>query len=391
MLDRRKYVVVHASSRDRYLVARSLVENDLLTTLVTDDYVLRFLLGKNRSLPLSKVSTSYRALLYSLLFKVFKAPSLQLQKDKYLSLKAAHIANKTRSNLISYSYYGMPGFSKLDEGLKKILFQVHPHPKYVKKLFVDEIQLVPLAADSLLREHEMTEDAGHFADLNNESLAADLLLCASSFTAKTLAIELGINHINVLPYGVDSQKFSFKQRTYEKGQEFRCLFVGSIYQRKGIYYLSKAIANLQQQGYPVHLTLVGRGSADQKLIESTGVKADVLLNLSTDDLLEEYKKAHLFTFPSICEGFGQVILESLATGLPVIASAHTAALDILDEGIDGFILPIRSIQAIEDRIKLIINQSAMLEKMSLNARIKAEEFTDEKFAVRLLSSLGHNC
>jgi hypothetical protein len=67
-------------------------------------------------------------------------------------------------------------------------------------------------------------------------------------------------------------------------------------------------------------------------------------------LLEAMTRAHVFVFPSIVEGFGMVITEALAAGLPVITTPHTAGPDILTEGHDGFIVPIRDPDAIAERI-----------------------------------------
>ena len=61
-------------------------------------------------------------------------------------------------------------------------------------------------------------------------------------------------------------------------------------------------------------------------------------SVSASELVEAYQDADLFVFPSIAEGFGQVLLEALACGLPILTTTHTAAPDIIRDGEHGFII-----------------------------------------------------
>jgi glycosyltransferase involved in cell wall biosynthesis len=72
----------------------------------------------------------------------------------------------------------------------------------------------------------------------------------------------------------------------------------------------------------------------------------------------------VFVFPSLFEGFGLTIGEALSQGMPVITTPNTGAPDIIQEGVEGFILPIRSVEAIAEKLQLLHNDRELLKYMS---------------------------
>jgi glycosyltransferase involved in cell wall biosynthesis len=102
----------------------------------------------------------------------------------------------------------------------------------------------------------------------------------------------------------------------------------------------------------------------------------------------------VFVFPSLFEGFGLVLLEALAMGLPVITTAHTAGPDLIHEGVEGFIVPIRDSTAIAERLELLHREPARLAEMSRQARLRASEFSwgnyEETLAACVRQALAKN-
>lgn len=86
-------------------------------------------------------------------------------------------------------------------------------------------------------------------------------------------------------------------------------------------------------------------------------------------------QAHVFVFPSIVEGFGMVITEALSAGLPVITTPHTAGADILTEGVDGFVVPIRSPDALAERITRLAEDESRRHAMAHAARAAASRMS----------------
>ena len=95
----------------------------------------------------------------------------------------------------------------------------------------------------------------------------------------------------------------------------------------------------------------------------------------------------VFVFPSLAEGFGMVITEALSQGLPVITTPNTCGPDVISEGVDGFIVPIRNPEAIVEKIEILLRDRDRLAAMSAAARVKARQLTWESYRARLISDL----
>lgn len=381
-----KYVVLHSGNRDGYKVAEALFTANKLQFLVTDDYIFRFLLKKQNSIPLTHIKTSWLAVFWLVLYKIFQKQSFQIYKDNALSVKGASVANKYQTALIAYSYYALPAFDRLNPALKKILFQLHPHPTYIQKLYQEEIEALPEAKFSLAQEHELQHSL-HLEQLKEEAHRADLIFCASSFTKKTLDFDRVLAPVHVVPYGVTLSKFEYQPRVF-KEDHLRVIFVGSINQRKGIYYLLAAIKQLQNENYPIHLDIFGRGILDVNLVESFQLAhCTIHIAASFEELLSGYHQSDVFILPSICEGFGQVILEAMATGLPVIATDNTSLPDLISSPSEGVVVPIRDITAIVDQLKFMYHHPSLRLEMGKQSHQIAQHYTWQAFQQQFLQKL----
>ncbi|RPI34274.1 MAG: glycosyltransferase, partial [Nitrospiraceae bacterium] len=94
--------------------------------------------------------------------------------------------------------------------------------------------------------------------------------------------------------------------------------------------------------------------------------------------------ADIFVFPTMYEPFGNVHLEALASGLPVITTKNSGGSEIINDGVQGFVIrQPEDIKAIAEKIRFFIHNRERLEAMSKNARSLAEEFTFEKHISRI--------
>ena len=201
-----------------------------------------------------------------------------------------------------------------------------------------------------------------------EVQGADLVIVASGYTARTLT---EIDHlkarVEIIPYGAPAVGEEARART--KPGRIRAIFVGALTQRKGLSYALEAVRRL---GGRVELTLVGaRPAVRCAALDEALRQHRWLTNLSSAEVLHEMRQHDVLLFPSLCEGFGLVILEALSCGLPVIATPHTGAPDVLTDGADGFIVPIRSVDAIVEKLELLLSSPAQLTAMQHAAMTKA--------------------
>jgi glycosyltransferase involved in cell wall biosynthesis len=91
----------------------------------------------------------------------------------------------------------------------------------------------------------------------------------------------------------------------------------------------------------------------------------------------------VFVFPSLFEGFGLVILEAMSQGLPVIVTPNTGAVGVVENGVDGFLVPVRDVEAICAVLEELVVRPGQLQAMRVAAQKKAAMFSWERYRERL--------
>lgn len=385
-----KFIVAHAGARDHYQLALGLQEGGILEQLVTDWYtpdMIHSLFPSKTSnryrkgLSSGKVTCSIGALAYAAKMKFNKSFADNIHKDTILSNAAMDLAVKSSAHLFLYSYYAWDAFSRVNaehRPMRKLLFQLHPHPASIKTLLTEELDLVPQAKASLMYENEMRYSDDYLKRLGEESLLADAVMVASSYTGQTLR-ENGVDakRIVINPYGIDATVYQKRERAPQH-KKLRILFVGSMVQRKGLYYLLSAAAKLSSN--QVEVVLCGRGFIDHELIGSfSSLDVQVKVGLSGEALVSEMHAADVFVLPSLTEGFAHVILEAMSAGLPVITTANTCGPDVISESTDGFVVPIRSVDQLAAKLEWCAANRDVLFEMGQKAAAKARQYTWESF------------
>jgi len=212
---------------------------------------------------------------------------------------------------------------------------------------------------------------------------ADHIFVASSITKQSL-LNVGIQpeKISVIPYGAPLEYF---QPQSKQDSNFRALFVGRVGPRKGVHYLLQAWKELKL--VDAELLLVGiQEFSDKWLAQYT----DIFRHISSiphTSLNQYYSSANVLVFPSLIEGFGLVLVEAMACGIPVITTPHTAGLDIFTDGVEGFIIPIRDVEALKEKLEWCYQHPQELAEMGKAARRKAEELTWNLYRQRLASQV----
>ena len=195
------------------------------------------------------------------------------------------------------------------------------------------------------------------------------------------------DNISVVYNGVDLNRFHpnnkniYRKSTREKlgipENSILIFFVGSGFERKGLKFLLQSTKFLEDQNW--RLLLMGKGNFDKYLHFAPYNKRDQIIAEKPNPEIEKfYAAADLFILPSIYEPFGNVNLEALATGLPVITTKYCGAANIIDEKINGLIIedPFNP-QEIAKNINFLFN-SSLREIMGKKARDLAEQFPPER-------------
>jgi glycosyltransferase involved in cell wall biosynthesis len=272
--------------------------------------------------------------------------------------------------LVCYDTNAFEAFdlARRDHHLSLMLDMSSSHPAIREKLLAEERELHPEFADSILLPSEISPLHQRWLD---EADMADWVLAASTFVKRGCE-EQGVaeDRIFVVPYGVDTDLFKpdldrpFRQR-------YRVLFAGGVSQRKGIKYLLETFCGLALPGAELHVCggVIGSGRGLARYAEHF----THLTGKQHVDMPEVYRAADVFVLPSVEDGFGLVVLEAMACGLPVITTSNCGAADIIEDGVDGFVIPARDVDALGERLERLYRNRELRVEMGLAARRTAEK------------------
>lgn len=198
-------------------------------------------------------------------------------------------------------------------------------------------------------------------------------IMVSSEVAKQSFIRQGIDAsrvFSVLP-GVDISMFSPPSQARRPGA---IISVATVGLGKGQYHLVRAFQRLQTRS--ATLTLVGtilpgwdkRLHLDQPGLRTTG-------HVSRRRVIEELRQASVFVLPSLADGFGLVLAQAMACGLPVIATEATGIRELITDGVEGFVVPAPpDAESLAGAIDTLLSDSDRAQAMGAAGRRKVESF-----------------
>ncbi len=211
------------------------------------------------------------------------------------------------------------------------------------------------------------------------------IIAISELVRKNITDNYGVDSsdIEVIYNGVDTARFDPRNRAEYRSvirrkyglsdTEFVVLFVGSGFERKGVKYLMRAVESVPG---PVSLMIVGKGSV--KSFRGEGMERIIFCGPQRE-IHKYYAAADMFVFPTMYEPFGNVHLEALSSGLPVVTTRQSGAAEIIEDGVHGFVVSgPEDTKTMAEKIRFLMNNRDQLESMSKNARQLAREFTFEK-------------
>jgi glycosyltransferase involved in cell wall biosynthesis len=338
----------------------------------------------------NRVNTIYPAVGAVLLAKtILKSQKNNINHyiDGQMGQAARLAALRQHASLFMYSYYASQAFHPdYERPDLRFYYALQAHPASLKAILMEEMERTPFAKASLESTYEFSLDKHDFDIFCQEPLWANGWVVASSFTGSTL-IEHGVpaEAIHIVPYGVTHENFSIRPQAPAKDQPFTIIYVGNINQLKGVTYLLDAMRLLKTNN--IRLVICTRFITYPELLEPyADLHIDIKTGLSGAMLAEAIHRADVFVFPSLGDGFGHVILEAMACGVPVIASTNSCGPDVIVEGEDGFVVPIRSAQAIAEKLAWGIDHRSELAIMGEKAAVQASHFTWQKYRQDIINA-----
>ena len=132
------------------------------------------------------------------------------------------------------------------------------------------------------------------------------------------------------------------------------------------------------------LTLIGEIERDfiKVLKPHLNENVEIIKPVSQNSLRTFYNQASVFVTCPVEDGFGMVILQAMACGLPVITTKNAGGSEIIDDGVDGYIIPIRDKEKLKEKLLFLYQNKAALSLMGKKAGHKAKNFFHGKIMVK---------
>ena len=198
----------------------------------------------------------------------------------------------------------------------------------------------------------------------------------------------------VVRSGLDLGGFNFVKRMPLQSKSAKILATGIFFPHRRFEDAIRAVKILQNNGYKVELNIVGDYSSDksyhQKLVALVRVDAldksvNFLGKISDEELQKQYVSNDIFVFPNHMQTWGLVVMEAMASGLPVVVSKTTGAAEVLTDGEDALMVNPKSPEEIAESIERLIDNPDLYLKLSQNGRKFVEEnISWQKYAQGML-------
>jgi glycosyltransferase involved in cell wall biosynthesis len=397
------YICAFRGRRDGYQIPLALAEDGRLDQFITDFYSPEWLRSladrfspQRRQKILSRLEPGIpeqqvKSLLFTTALEHLRhrlgrsRTATYAVLDQVFSRAAARRANATQSHLLLYAPYAWEAFrANYRHDPQRVLFQFHPHPQRELDILQRDLACFPIVQQSFNEETCQGLSASLQARVSDSWKYADLILCASNFTRESLILA-GANpkFCHVIPYGIDLPA----PQPITPAQNFHVIFIGSGVQRKGLHHLLYA---WQRAMLPPksQLTLVCRvldPGLEPLIAQIPSVQ--LLRGCDRDHLNYLYATASLLAMPSLVEGFGQVYLEALSLGCPVLGSAHSCLPDLGQEPDGIFLVEPGNLEQLTERLEYLATYLPEQVQLRLAARACASRFPWTQFRRTLSRAL----
>ncbi|MFA7710459.1 MAG: glycosyltransferase family 4 protein, partial [Candidatus Neomarinimicrobiota bacterium] len=179
---------------------------------------------------------------------------------------------------------------------------------------------------------------------------------------------------------------SIESKTKTPVEKIRICWVGRIVPVKNLPMLLNTAAILKNNPLNLEYLIVGDGSDrsyNEKLADELGLSGIQFLGYRSD-IPQIMASSDIFVFTSLNEGFGNVIIEAMACGLPIIGTRVGGTPELVQDGRNGLLVKSDNSEALANAIQMIASDPELRRDMALLNRKKAEYFTIDNYIKRVI-------
>ena len=226
------------------------------------------------------------------------------------------------------------------------------------------------------------KDAFHTWEYRHlDAWVAPLPMFAGRLTANT---HLDSDKIRVIPFGLELDDYTAKRPDRIEARKLLKLpeevpiagVIGRLDDKKGQDVLIRACAEVHGQGSPLHILIVGDKTANdsgeyssglRNLAEELGLRGFVHFRPFMDDVRHAFAALDIFTLTSHSETYGMVTIEAMACALPVIGTADGGTVEIIDEGVNGLLVPPRDAHSLASALMRLLQDGDLARRLGEKA------------------------
>jgi glycosyltransferase involved in cell wall biosynthesis len=206
-----------------------------------------------------------------------------------------------------------------------------------------------------------------------------------AFAFLQLVYNMDSDRVAYVPSGVEAR--FFVPREYREGQDLRLLYAGTWLDQRGIFYIRDALRNLAPRLPGLTMTFAGGAVPAGEIEDFFGAdlrsRISVRPVVSADDMPKLYAEHDVLLFPSLMEGLPSVLLEAMASGMPVVTTETCGMPDVVEDELNGLLIPPANAAAIENAIARLAKSAELRRTLGTAARESMRRYTWARSARRL--------
>jgi len=198
---------------------------------------------------------------------------------------------------------------------------------------------------------------------------------------------LAPDRVAYIPNGVERRFFGVARRSYSRGETLRLLYAGTWLDQRGIFYIRDAMLRLAPRIAGLKLTIAGPGAPADEILRFFGPELaahiEVRPVIAAGSMQELYAEHDIFVFPSMMEGLPSVLLEAMASGMPVITAETCGMPDMVQDGFNGLLVPPADDVALEKAISRLAESEELRERLGCAAQESMKRYEWSSAAEKL--------
>ncbi len=378
-------------------LSETFIHNQITGVLERGHDVSIFASGGRRDLNVNKELTQYDLLSYTVYPQIPKNKIFRVARALKIIIRFIATNPLPIIRSLNFLKYG------LRAGSLDLLYQVVPflengpydiiHCQFgslgleglcIKQILDGRVKLV-----TSFRGYDATQAVHCTPHIYDELFGAGDLFLPVSDSLKDRIVEQGCaaDKIVVLPSGIRCDKFAYSQKELVPNDSIQLITIARLVEKKGIVYAIEAVARVIESGRLVNYVIIGEGVLGEtleQLIEMRGLKGYVQLvgRKNADEVMKYLQSAHILIAPSITandgdqEGIPNVIKEAMAMGLPILSTLHSGIPELVKDGVSGFLVKERDVDALAERLTYLIDHPESWSKMGRAGRFYVENYFD---------------